>query len=33
MVVFEAVTTSVFLGEFVASDGGAHGSIEDHNAF
>ncbi len=32
-VVFEAVSAGVGLAEFVATNGGAHGSIEDHDAF
>jgi len=32
-VVFEAVAAGVFFGEFVAPNGGAHGSIKDHDAF
>ena len=33
MVVLEAVATGILFSKFVAANGGAHGSIEDHDAF
>lgn len=33
LVFFKAITAGVLLIEFIATDGGAHGSIKDHDAF